>query len=211
MAYATTYSDLLTELQAYVDNTLTEFTDQLPNIVARAQDVIQGDLDLAMWNTTTASVVAGAATTLARGQWIKVHSIFVPSLKRYLDLATLDKVRLFGSTGTPRYYAEYTESYLMIGPAPATTLAVDVTALTRLPALSASSQTNWITNNAPELLFWQTLVGCETFLISPERVAEFQANYTAALARMQSNNRDTEANHNAPLRGAARPAVRVPG
>jgi hypothetical protein len=47
--------------------------------------------------------------------------------------------------------------------------------------LSDTNQTNWLTQYAPQLLLYGSLLEAQPFLKRPERVAEFQALYDRAL------------------------------
>lgn len=207
MGYTTTYASLIEEVQTIVDSTNEEFVDQLPKIIARAHDQVQRDLDLEMWH----SIVDGNITAriLTRDlAWLKVLSIYLPVTGQFVEKRSLDYVRACGSTvGNPRYWADKSETEILVVPAPATAVPCEVDALQRLPAISDSNQESWITKNAADLLLLQTLIGSEVFLVGGERVSEFAALYKIISASAIDELRGTGRKEYKPTREASKPAL----
>lgn len=62
------------------------------------------------------------------------------------------------ATGTPKYYAYYDNSTLYVAPTPAANTPVEISYRRRLPALSSSNLTNWLTDNASDALLYGAMV-----------------------------------------------------
>lgn len=185
MAYQTSYTSLIADLQTYVDDTVDEFVAQVPAMVARAQDRIQLDLSLERWNIDVEdSLPAGQSTMSRRSPWLAVHSIFVVPAGKYAERRTPEWCRMLNASaasGHLRYWAENQEGSIMLSPRPLLNDAVVINVAQRLPMLTAMAPTNWIAENFAALLLWASLKECEHFLLSPERVAEFEGNYQQEL------------------------------
>lgn len=189
MSYVTDYASLTAELQAYVDDEVDEFVAELPSIIGRAQERVQFDLGLDMFNETIEdSLPAGESRLPRNSDWLKVHSIFVVPAGRFADRRSTDWCEIYNASASPghlRYWAEDAEGSLILSPPSRLNDNVRMRVMKRLPVLSSENASNWISSHAGALLLWACLRECEHFLIAPERVAEFENNYTETLARMR--------------------------
>lgn len=209
MAYTTSYDDLVADLQDITESDEPEFVAEIPNIIARAQDVVQRDLGLEIWRTfPTVATVNGVNTITRQASWLQVHSISIPSLGSYPEQRKLDFLRMYGtSSGTPKYWAEVSETSIQLAPTPNAVLSLSVEVLERLPALADGNQTNWITTHAGDLLLLQALIGAEMYQSSQARVAEFQGAYQILLASAVKELRIQERSGYSPTRAAPEPSA----
>lgn len=209
MAYTTTYATLVADLQDIVESTNHEFVAQIPKIIARAQDVVQRDLGLEIWRGFISTTTTSLSRDLTRNQaWLEVRSIFLPALGRPLEKRHIDWVRMYGpSQGVPKYWTEATETQIWLSPIPDDTYAIQIEILDRLPNLNQSNQTNWLTNNAADLLLLACLIGSELYLVSPDRLKEYMGMYAMLLAAAQSELRTQERAGYEPVRAAPMPSV----
>lgn len=206
-AYAPTYSSLLTEIQDICENTNAEFVANIPLFLQRGQDQVQRDLGLDFWRAyQTATPITTAAYTRS-ADWLIVRSIYLPTQNKWVEKRHLDYVRGYGgSTGRPRVWAEDTDTTLLFAPAPDISYSARIEYYQRLPALVVTSnETNWITNNAADLLLLQALINASIYLVAPERAQEFGAMYGIILQQAQAELRDGERHRDAPIRSAPRP------
>lgn len=209
MAYTTTYATLLSDIQDIVDSDEPEFVAQIPNIIARAQDILQRDLGLEIFRSFVNSTMTTGVGTIARNaSWLNVSSIRMADAGYYLEPRTNDWVRMYGTTqGVPKYYSETDETTIRIAPIPNGAYEYAVEVINRLPNLSPSNQTNWLTRNAADLLLLLCLVGAESYLNSTERVAEFMQFYQMLLASATQELRSQERAGYTPTREASRPSM----
>jgi hypothetical protein len=179
--WTTTYNELLDLLGTYVEDDSTEFNSHVAGFINRAEERALRDLDLAIWNTTsTARTSNGVANVVKSFDGAPVNEIWFSAAGEHAERRSLAYVRAFGSTGRPKYfYEDATRIYW--APVPDDSYSYDITYYARPSPLSVSNQTNWLTLNVADLLLWASLVECEAFLLSPERVQEFEAKYQQML------------------------------
>jgi len=210
MGYTTTYDDLVEEVQVIVESTNDEYVEQLPRIIARAHDQVQRDLDLAMWHAIVPIANATSRILTRDLSWLKVLSIYIPSTGKFVEKRSLDYVRACGGvTGVPKYWADQSETEILIVPAPtvAAPVSFEVDTLKRLASIDEDNQESWITKNAADLLLLQTLIGSEVFLVGGERVTEFAALYKLIVTSAVDELRGTGRNEYEPTREASKPSL----
>lgn len=87
------------------------------------------------------------------------------------------------ATGVPQFYSDYGMAQWLIVPTPNAAYPIEVAYYERAEPLSDSNQTNWITQFAPNLLLYATLLEATPFLKNFEAKAQWQEMYNrAALA-----------------------------
>jgi hypothetical protein len=209
MAYTTTYAQLVADLQDIVESTNPQFVAQIPKIIAQAQDSVQRYLGLDIWRSYVNQSTTSLSRTMSRtASWLEVRSIYLTASGAFLQKRSPDWIRMFGpSEGVPRYWAERDETTFTLAPKPDSTYAVEIEITTRLPALSSSNTTNWITSNAADMLLLACLIGCETYLASPERTAQFKAMYEEIASAALRELRQQERMGYEPTRAASEPSV----
>jgi hypothetical protein len=67
------------------------------------------------------------------------------------------------ATGSPRYYAYFDDDTIYVAPTPSSNISVEISYRRRLPALSSSNTTNWLTDNASDALLYGSLVEASAF------------------------------------------------
>jgi hypothetical protein len=212
-AYAPTYSSLVAEIQDICENTNSEFVANIPKFIQRSQDQLQRDLALDFWRTYQTATPITTAAYVRDPTWLIVRSIYLPTQNKWIVKRHLDYVRMYGgSTGQPRVWAEDQETTLLFAPTPDISYSARIEAFVRLaPLVMTSNETNWITNNAGDLLLLQALINASIYLVAPERVQEFSGMYGAILQIAQTELRDSERHRDQPIRSAPRPSVQVGG
>ena len=85
------------------------------------------------------------------------------------------------ATGSPRYYAYFDDDTLYVAPTPATNISVEISYRRRLPALSSSNLTNWLTDNASDALLYGSLVEASAFNRNYALQERYMAMYQKAV------------------------------
>jgi len=93
-------------------------------------------------------------------------------------------------TGTPKYYADYDYDHLIFVPTPSTTFPYEINYWQLPPLLDDTTQTNWLTEYAPNALLHGTLVEAFTYLKNPEQAAAWSQAYDRDLSGL--NNEDLQ-------------------
>ena len=83
--------------------------------------------------------------------------------------------------GTPAFYADYNYTNWLFAPTPDAAYPFEVLYYELPPLLSSVNQTNWLTEYAPQLLLYGTLLEATPFLKNDERIGVWQQFYDRAL------------------------------
>lgn len=206
VTYPQTLNSLTAELERYVEDDTEEYTTDLPNIIARAQDKLAQDLDLDMFREVVVETLTISSALLDRPtDCLVIRSIYIPDTNTYVELASLELCKLLGGSGAPRKYADLDTESVYLAPTPDQDYAVHIDTLKRPTPLADSNQTNWFTDNVPDLLLWACLIESENYLIDEGgRVDQFRAMYAERLGAAKAQYAGLE-RKDAVVRGAPPP------
>lgn len=82
------------------------------------------------------------------------------------------------------FYANVDGIRLIVAPTPATAYAMELAYYEKLQPLGDDNETNWLTENAPDLLLYATLLESAPFLRDDPRIAAWTDLYTRGTANM---------------------------
>lgn len=205
-SWTTTYTGLTSLLGTFVEDSSTEFTDAVQGIVNRGEDRVVRDLDITYFDERRSTSTASGVATIAREAGAVItQSIYFTAANAYAQRRTYDYVKFHGGSGRPLYWYEDDEQ-ITFAPTPDAVYAIIVSFLSQPTPLSASNTTNWLTQNVASLLLNACLIESEKFLIAPERVAEFKAEYAALLTPARATWRAAKAESYEPVAPAPVPA-----
>lgn len=203
--WTTTYNALLDDLETYTEDDTAEFQSQVEACINRAEERILRDLDVSLFNAVTSTSTAAGVDTIDRpNPRAVIKSIYVTQSSSHLIRRTLDYVQAHGGDGVPVYFHENAEHIIMT-PTPDAVYTLKISEDQRITPLSPSNQTNWLTENAADLLLWGSLVESEAFLIAPERVQEFEQKYASALGPIRAMLRDSMQSNYEPISPTPQP------
>lgn len=153
------YNTLLADVPAWVENHSIELASALPTIVLHAQTRLARAYRAPCFN----AVVTGSLTSR---EWrLPVPARFLRS--RHLEIEVAGEVRAlqkrrrgwlveywprWSTTAQPKYYAVETASLLRVAPTPDAAYAYEFGYRQTLPDLTVAEPSNWLTENAYDLL-----------------------------------------------------------
>lgn len=185
MPAAMTYDSLVSDIQNYAERQDNPFVAQIPHFIALAENRLASEIKpLGFLRAVTGTVSSSVMDKPVRWRRTKSFSVVDGSQRSYLFERSYEYCRTFMPTptnGTPRYYADYDYEHFFIAPVPATPLACEILYYERPEPLSATNQTNWTTQYAPQLLLYASLLEAQPFLKTSERIQEFQGLYERAM------------------------------
>jgi hypothetical protein len=89
-------------------------------------------------------------------------------------------------TGTPVFYSDYGYSNILIAPTPSGTNPFEFCYMELPEPITPDNETNWLTDYAPDVLLYATLLEASSFLKNDERVPVWKEYYERALASLNS-------------------------
>lgn len=161
--------------------------DQLPELINIAERNIAADLSVTgIRETVSSTMTTGTSVYQKPTGWRRTVSI---NFGAGVGLAT--RTPLFprsyeycrsywpdeSETSTPKFYAEYSDEYMLITPTPASDHPFELIYYVRPPLLDASNETNWITEAWPNLLLYATLKEVSPFMKQDERMPVWDGMY----------------------------------
>ena len=185
MAYVMTYDSLLVDLRRYLERGFTEASDQivyqqLPRLVTMGERRISRELKIQGFiRAITTPLSVGVAVYLKPDRWRDTVSMTVDGVpifaRSYEYLRSYWPVET--ATVTPAYYADYDYQHWILAPTPSAASNWEILYYEQPRFLGEDFQTNWLTEYAPDLLLYATLLEATPFLKSDERVQLWQGMY----------------------------------
>lgn len=187
---ALTYSTLITQVSQELERTDTVFMDNIPNFISQAQDIINLQVkNIGLEQVAIGAFTIGSAIVAKPTRWRRTISfnygsglnnntsnILLP--RRYEYLMTIWPNRTVSDVNQPPlYYSDYGFQNFLIAPTPALAYPFELIYMETPATLSVANQTNWLTDFAPALLFYRTLLQAVIYLKDDERVQTFGSIY----------------------------------
>lgn len=192
MATTTTFTTLQEDLRRYLERGFTLESDQivyeqLPRLINLAERRIARELKVeGLINVITSTMSPGLAVYPKPDRWRSTVSFNFGIGNEYNQLfpRSYEYVRSYwpdrSQTDVPLFYAEYDYNNWIIAPTPDAAYPFEVLVYQILPLLDDTNQTNWLTEYAPQVLLYASLLEATPFLKNDERLGLWQQMYDRA-------------------------------
>ena len=186
--YTMTYSSLLEDVRRYLERGFTAESDQivyeqLPRLITLGERRISRELKIQGFiRAVTTPLQTGVATYRKPDRWRDTVSMTLngaPIFARAYEYCRNywpDEAQ----TATPQFYADYDYNHWLITPTPNADSTLEVMYYEQPRFLGEDFQTNWLTEYAPDLLLYATLLEATPFLKKDERIGTWQQLYDRA-------------------------------
>jgi hypothetical protein len=179
--------DSYSTLQTAVDNWLDrgDLSARVPEFISLAEARIARKLRVrAVEERSTTPLVAAQEyyslpTDFLRARSVKINSNPVRVLQ-YKTPTQLSEVFPNSTVGDSCYYTIIGEE-IQLKPSPNSTDTLEVAYFKKLPALSDSNTTNWLTANAPDLLLFGSLMEAEAYLVNDPRIGTWKGAFDTSM------------------------------
>jgi hypothetical protein len=188
MAYSMTYDSLLTDLRRYLERGFTVESDQivyeqLPRLITLGERRIARELKVEGFiRAVQTPLQVGVAVYRKPDRWRDTVSMTVDGSPIYAR--SYEYCRNYwpdeSDTDVPEFYADYDYQHWLITPTPDAAQTLEILYYEQPRFLGDDFQTNWLTEYAPDLLLYATLLEATPFLKSDDRVQLWQAMYDRA-------------------------------
>ena len=198
------FSFLKTDIINTTENDSTEFADQIPFFVEKAEIRLTKDLDdvglteFSSFSFTASNPVVSlpAETRIIRSVNFKTSasSNITTILQRPYEYAIDYFPYASASTGTPRYYARKNQTSIYIVPTPASALSGDISYVRKPLGLASATGTSVTTTNyfsefCYDELFYACMIEANIFMKNPNGVQLYQGDYVNAVEGLRNQAR----------------------
>lgn len=183
-----TYTEMIALMQAFAEDDDTEFTNEVEEMVKRAEWRIMRELDLELFvdEDVTLTTVTARASTLPTGT-IQVEDIWVAptgtTVWVYAEQRTKARCQEYApsdaTTGTVKYWNQDSETTLYLSPTPAASSDLKLRIIKRPDGLSTSVANTWISDNLEDLLLQACLIETHQFLKNDALLSQAATNFTS--------------------------------
>jgi hypothetical protein len=189
MATTTTFTTLKEDIRRYLERGFTLASDQLvyeqiPRLINLAERRIARELKVeGLINVLTGTLSPGLAVYPKPDRWRTTVSFNFGIGDQYNQLfpRSYEYVRAYWpdrtQTDVPLFYADYDYNNWILSPTPDQAYPFEVLVYQLLPLLDDSNQTNWLTEYAPQVLLYASLLEATPFLKNDERIPVWQQMY----------------------------------
>tara|TARA_R110002111_G_C5861718_1_gene360658 strand:- start:96 stop:722 length:627 start_codon:yes stop_codon:yes gene_type:complete len=191
------YTNLLANIQNFLEDDSAEFTASIPEIITQAESMIfsrVASLPCYRKEVTGNFVIGTKEYDVPNARMIRQIAITkansdVIYLKHRIDSYLRDYIPNASTTGEPFMYAtkKATTSGIkvLIGPVPSATLAYEIDFIGLETGLSPNNANSWIGDNAEQVLLSACLYESSAFLKAPDSVNLYKAQFEEAIALFQ--------------------------
>lgn len=189
MATTTTFTTLQQDIRRYLERGFTLASDaivyeQIPRLINLAERRIARELKVeGLINVVTSTMQVGLAVYPKPDRWRTTVSFNYGIDNQYTQLfpRSYEYVRSYwpnrDETSAPLFYADYDYNNWIVSPTPDQAYPFEVLVYQLLPLLDDSNQTNWLTEYAPQVLLYASLLEATPFLKNDERIPVWQQMY----------------------------------
>lgn len=190
-----------------------DFAAELPYLINDAEREIATELKVLLFQrVVTAQMVTGTAVYVKPTGWRETIDInfgsgtageervhLLPRSYEFLTSYWPDRTQ----TDAPEFYADYEQNYWIFGATPDDDYEYEVIYYEQATLLDDANQTNAISERAPSLLYFGTLLQCAPFLKDDSRIQIWQQRYDRWLVALKGQDADLQADRTADRRNRA--------
>lgn len=197
MPASMTFTSLQVDIRNYLERggaTDPIVYEQIPRLITLAERRIARELKIQGFQTVVNTTMqAGVAVYPKPDRWRDTISINYgtgPNNNVHTPVfaRSYEYIRSYWpnetETAQPQFYADYDYQHWIFAPTPAANYPMEVLYYQLPPLLDDANQTNWLTEFAPNLLLYGSLVEATPFVKDDQRVQLWQTYYDRALAAL---------------------------
>ena len=199
MATTMTFTTLQQDVRRYLERGTTYASDpvvfeQIPRLINLAERRIARELKIQGFiNVVTGTLQTGVSVYNKPDRWRDTVSINIGTgsqnnTRKVLFSRVYEYMLSYWpdrtATEEPIFYSDYDFSHWLIAPTPDADYPFEILYYELPPLLDDAVQTNWLTEYAPQLLLYGTLLEATPFLKNDERMPVWQSMYDRAAAML---------------------------
>ena len=185
-----TYAQLKNAIQDYTENTETTFVNNLDIFIKNTEERILKIAQLEVFRKNKSGSLTAYATDPTNSKYLALPSDYLAPYslsfttggnKEFVMFKDVNFVQSFnpddGTSGAPRYYAQFDINNFILGPTPDAAYPVELHYFYRPQSLTAGAEdaTTWLSTNASVCMLYGSLIEAYTFM---KGEADLVQNYT---------------------------------
>ena len=184
----TTYATLVADIKDYMEDDGTEFSDAVDGFIDVAELKLSRDLAVPAFRKRQTSSLTQSdpfltlPTDLITLEYLQTVS---SNVRTNLLLKSDEFMQEYWpnrtSTGTPKYYGYFDNSTIYVAPTPSANTSVEISYRRRLPALSSSATSNWLSTDAYDALLYACLVEASIYNRNDKTLGYYTQLYQKAV------------------------------
>lgn len=186
------------QIMIYLKRNDAETFAQQPNFIAQAeQRLCREAKTIGLESYVIGSFTVGQPILAKPARWRRSLTFnFGANIgfntRTQLYLRNYEYLRLYWPDPTvlapPQYYGDFGYAHMLVAPTPDQAYPFEY-GYVQLPSpLGPGNQTNWITENAPDVLLYAIFLEATPFLKNDERIPVWESAYTRGLASLNAQN-----------------------
>lgn len=197
MPASMTFTSLQSDIRNYLERggmTDPIVFEQIPRLITLAERRIARELKIqGFQQVVNTTLQAGVAVYPKPDRWRDTISINIGTgnnnnTHTAVFARSYEYIRQYWpnetQTSQPLFYADYNYNFWIFGPTPDEAYPMEVLYYELPPLLDDTNQTNWLSEYAPNLLLYGSLVEATPFVKDDQRVQLWQSYYDRALAAL---------------------------
>lgn len=200
MAQVLTYNSLVDTLQKYVERTDANFLSEIPLFIMLGERRVARDLKiLGLKVYITDNLLIGQQTLQKPTRWLNNSTFNIGTktdfnTRKQIQQRSYEFCRMYWPDPTqtfePKYYADYNYNFWLIAPTPDLAYPYEIAYYQTPVLIDEHNSTNFLTENAPEVLVYASLLETASYLKDDERVAVWAQYYDKAKASLGDEDRN---------------------
>lgn len=199
----TDYASLQSAITDYLDR--SDLSTVVTTFIGMGESRIYRDLRIREMEVVTAATVT-SSTFAVPADYREMRNLYVTDatgaylyeLERASPFWLRSQFQLQSSQGRPQYYAREAGNFV-IGPYPNTSYPLSMLYYARLPSLSVTNTTNWLTSNNPDLIFAAAMVEAGVYQQDTQAVQYWESKYGQLSSQVEKADKNERMSGSAPV------------
>jgi hypothetical protein len=175
------YATLQSAITDYLDR--ADLSTVVTTFIAMGESRIYRELRVRDMEKTAAETITNASFAVP-SDYVEARSLYVTDatgnylyeLERVAPFWLRSTYQQQSGQGTPSFYAREAANFI-VGPYPDGSYPVTLLYYARLPSLSGTNTTNWLTSNNPDLIFAASMLEAATYQQDDQAVGYWETRY----------------------------------
>jgi hypothetical protein len=193
-----TYNSLVAEITSYLNRLDAQTLANIPNFISQAEQRICREVEtIGIESYVVGTFFPSNPVYPKPGRWRRTLAINFgsgPTFSKRNPIyeRSYDYIRNYWPddtvTNAPQFYADYGYSNWLFAPTPDQAYPFEISYLELPEQLTINNQTNWITDYAPDVLLYASLLEAMPYLKNDERIPVWQAFYERGVNSLKTQN-----------------------